>query len=332
MVVTFQPSKRRRRDQHREVGLAAGAGEGRGDVVLAGPRARSRRGSACARPASPGRGPSSRRCAARSTSCRAARCRRSPSRSSRSRASRGSGRCTWSCCRARPRPSGPARSGAPTVCMHGTKSPSAPSTSSTARPMRVMIRMLTATYGDVGQLDADVRDRRAERPHRERHHVHRAAAHAAAEQRAASPVCSSARISAGAIQLLVGPASSWRSAADEGAVLDARDVARVAAAPGSCSGRSSGFSLLEACRRRPAARTGGRTRPASRRTSRRRRLRSAPPCRRTQSISLRWRTEAGGSSAGPCARVGSWRFQYSKEEFGARLHRAAWRQRRVWAR
>ena len=35
----------------------------------------------------------------------------------------------------------------------------------------------------IGELDADVRDRRAERPHRERHHVHRAAAHAASEQR-----------------------------------------------------------------------------------------------------------------------------------------------------
>jgi hypothetical protein len=38
-------------------------------------------------------------------------------------------------------------SGLPTVCTHGTKSPSVPSTSYTARPMRVMMRMLTATYG-----------------------------------------------------------------------------------------------------------------------------------------------------------------------------------------
>ena len=43
------------------------------------------------------------------------------------------------------------------------------------------------------------------------------------------PVWSSARISAGAFQLLVGPASSSRSRADEGAVLDAGDVARAAA-------------------------------------------------------------------------------------------------------
>ena len=39
----------------------------------------------------------------------------------------------------------PGSSGAPTVCMQGTKWPSAPSTSSTVRPMRVMIFMLTAT-------------------------------------------------------------------------------------------------------------------------------------------------------------------------------------------
>ena len=183
------------------------SGSGR-DVVLAALGRSRRRGSACARPASPGRGPWSRRCAARSTSCRAARCRRSPSRSTRSRASPGSGRCTWSRCTARARRSGRRRAARRRVCMQGTKSPSAPSTSSTARPMRVMIRMLTATYGAVGQLDADLGDRRAERAHRERHHVHRAAAHAAGEQRLRRPVCSSARISAGAIQLLVGPASS----------------------------------------------------------------------------------------------------------------------------
>jgi hypothetical protein len=41
----------------------------------------------------------------------------------------------------------PGCSGAPTVCMQGTKVPSSPSTSNTARPMRVMMRMLTATYG-----------------------------------------------------------------------------------------------------------------------------------------------------------------------------------------
>ncbi len=39
----------------------------------------------------------------------------------------------------------PACSGAPTVCTQGTKSPSVPITSNTARPMRVMIFMFTAT-------------------------------------------------------------------------------------------------------------------------------------------------------------------------------------------
>ena len=39
----------------------------------------------------------------------------------------------------------PAASGAPTLCTQGTNSPSLPSTSSTARPMRVIVRMLTAT-------------------------------------------------------------------------------------------------------------------------------------------------------------------------------------------
>ncbi|MNK61613.1 hypothetical protein D3C87_807760 [compost metagenome] len=39
----------------------------------------------------------------------------------------------------------PASSGAPTVWTQGTNSPSVPSTSYTALPMRVMMRMLTAT-------------------------------------------------------------------------------------------------------------------------------------------------------------------------------------------
>ena len=42
----------------------------------------------------------------------------------------------------------PGSSGAPTECRHGTKSPSSPKTSNTAFPMRVMIRILTTTYGE----------------------------------------------------------------------------------------------------------------------------------------------------------------------------------------
>ena len=41
----------------------------------------------------------------------------------------------------------PASSGAPTECMHGTNGPS-PSTSSAFLPMRVMILIDTATYGE----------------------------------------------------------------------------------------------------------------------------------------------------------------------------------------
>ena len=41
--------------------------------------------------------------------------------------------------------SAPSSSGIPTECRHGTNSPSLPSASSAPRPMRVMIRMLTAT-------------------------------------------------------------------------------------------------------------------------------------------------------------------------------------------
>ena len=39
----------------------------------------------------------------------------------------------------------PAVSGIPTECTQGTKSPSAPSTSSAGLPIRVMIRMFVAT-------------------------------------------------------------------------------------------------------------------------------------------------------------------------------------------
>ena len=39
----------------------------------------------------------------------------------------------------------PGASGLPTECTHGTNSPSVPIRSITARPMRVMMRMLTTT-------------------------------------------------------------------------------------------------------------------------------------------------------------------------------------------
>ena len=116
-------------------------------------------------------------------------------------------------------------SGAPTVCMHGTNAPSSPSTSMHGAAHAGHDPHVHGDVGGVGDLDADLGDGRAERAHAERDHVHRAAAHAAVEQ---SPVRISF-ISVGSIQLLVGPASWRRAAADEGAVLDAGDVARVGA-------------------------------------------------------------------------------------------------------
>ena len=94
----------------------------------------------------------------------------------------------------------------------------------------------------VGQLDADVGDWRAERAHRERHDVHRAPFHAAVEE----PVELVAHLGG------VGPVVRRARVvlvlrADERAVLDARDVARVACA----RGRSSG-----AWRRRAGERAG----------------------------------------------------------------------------
>ena len=42
----------------------------------------------------------------------------------------------------------PSASGAPTECTHGTNTPSSPSTSSAPWPIRVIVRMLAATYAE----------------------------------------------------------------------------------------------------------------------------------------------------------------------------------------
>ena len=76
----------------------------------------------------------------------------------------------------------PLASGAPTEWTQGTNSPSLAQHLERALPMRVMIRMLTATYGGVGQLDADVGDGRSEGAHGERHDVHGAPPHAALKE------------------------------------------------------------------------------------------------------------------------------------------------------
>ena len=98
----------------------------------------------------------------------------------------------------------PTASGAPTECTHGTNTPSLPSTSKTARPMRVMIRMLTTTYGlsdssmpmcAIGLPSGPIENGTT---YSVRPRMHPAK----------SPF-SVRRMSAGATQLLVGPASSW---------------------------------------------------------------------------------------------------------------------------
>ena len=188
-------------------------------------------------------------------------------------ASRGSARSTSRRgCTATATSASPGSSGAPSECTHGTKSPSSPSTSSAAWPARVMIRMRQRDVGRVGDLDADVRERRAERAHAERDDVHRAAAHASPGRARASLV----RISAGSIQLLVGPGVVLALGADEGAVLDPGDVARVGRGPVATRAAARGRAR-RTCRRRRAACRAARTRRRSRRTSGWRRARTARP-------------------------------------------------------
>ena len=76
--------------------------------------------------------------------------------------------------------------------------------------------------GAVGYLDADVGNRAAQRTHRKRHDVHRAPAHAAVEEfveRCAHGVRSDPVIGRSGVFLAL--------AADEGAILDPRDVGRM---------------------------------------------------------------------------------------------------------
>src|SRR6478752_259061 len=97
----------------------------------------------------------------------------------------------------------PGCSGTPTVCTQGTNSPLTPSTSYTALPMRVMIFMLTATYGlsdssmpmwAIGEPSGPIENGTTYivRP----------------RIQPSNSGCRVLRISCGAIQLLVGPASS----------------------------------------------------------------------------------------------------------------------------
>ena len=97
----------------------------------------------------------------------------------------------------------PLASGAPTVCRQGTKVPFSPSTSSAPLPMRVMIRMLTATYAEsvswtpisaIGEPSGPMLN---------------GTTYSVRPRIAPLNLClSTTRMSAGSCQLLVGPASS----------------------------------------------------------------------------------------------------------------------------
>ena len=124
--------------------------------------------------------------------------------------------------------------------------------------------------GRVGQLHADVGDRRADRAHRERHHVHRAAAHRALEQ-----VASASRASRRA------RASCWsgRRRPRVGEQMNVRSSTR--ATSRGVRQREVGVrgawppTAARTCRPRSASARAGRTPRPSRRTSGRRRAASA---------------------------------------------------------
>ncbi len=149
---------------------------------------------------------------------------------------------------ARPRDvvAGRGSSGVPTECTQGTKSPSSPSTSSAPAPMRVMIRMRDGDVGRVGQLHADVRRSRS-----------RAGPSRTARRTSCGRASSPRRARPGAAHLgrvapVVGRAGVLLGlGADERAVLDAGDVARVGERQVASSGawRRRG---ARTCPRRPA--------------------------------------------------------------------------------
>ncbi len=120
--------------------------------------------------------------------------------------------------------SSPSASGAPSECRQGTKSPSSPSTSSASAAHPGHDPHRGRDVGRVGQLDADVRDRRAEGAHRERHDVHRPPLHRALEE-VAEQLAHLGRVA----PVVVGAGVDLVGRADEGPVLDAGDVAGVGA-------------------------------------------------------------------------------------------------------
>ena len=135
---------------------------------------------------------------------------------------RENGRCIFPGCRARARPSRPGPAARRrSACTAPRASPLSIS-AKTGRPMRAMMRMFTTTYGESVSWTPICDMRRADRPHAERQHVHRPAAHRAVEQLLQLP----AHLE-GVDPVVRRPGVVLGERADEGAVLDPRDVARI---------------------------------------------------------------------------------------------------------
>ena len=233
------PGKRRRRDEHREVGLAARARERRGDMVLAAARRLDAEDQhVLGEPARP---------AVRGVGCVAAH---------------PGGDAQGEALLAEQRIAAVARAVAPDLLRLGVVDDVL---DRVARPRHVLLaggerradrmharhEMAVAAeqlehaaahsrhdlhahcdVGAVGQLDADVRDLGAERTHRERNDVHRAAAHAAAKERRRSvgkAVLEDRAHLGGRFPVVGRPGVFLALGADEGSVLDPGDVARAAA-------------------------------------------------------------------------------------------------------
>ena len=146
--------------------------------------------------------------------------------------------------------------------------------------------------GRVGQLDADLGDRRAERAHRERHDVHRAALHRRPEQ-AVEHLAHLGRV----VPVVRRAGVLLALGADERAVLDARDVARIRQR--EVGVRALGVArAARTCRRRRAPGQRGRTPRPSRRTSGSRRAGSArPPPPPSRAASCWWSGRSSSRSS-----------------------------------
>ena len=99
----------------------------------------------------------------------------------------------------------PSASGLPTLCRQGTNSPPSPSWSSTARPMRVMIFMFATTYGE-SVISTPITENGEPSGPMQNGTTYIVRPFMQPEK----TVRSLSFMSAGAIQLLVGPASTLR--------------------------------------------------------------------------------------------------------------------------